>query len=108
MTHDDDLNEGDDILNPDDGDGHDRDMEVHDTPVKEELLGRGHRYKIKSIDLKILLQIQYMRHFVIRLKTSPHVISFLRIIGAISQQLPIRRFPSIILKLLKIHIFGEP
>ncbi|WZZ46862.1 hypothetical protein YC2023_043121 [Brassica napus] len=33
MTHDDDLNAGDDILNPNDGDGHDQDMEEHDTPI---------------------------------------------------------------------------
>ena len=48
ITHDDDLNAGDNMLNPDDGDGHDQDMEVHDTPVTEELLGRGHKHKIKS------------------------------------------------------------
>ena len=108
MTHDDDLNAGDDILNPNDGDGHDQDMEEHDTPVKEELLGRGHIHKIKPTRLGDLLQIRYMRHLVIRLNTSSHVIGFLRIIGAILQQLPIRRFPSIILKLFKIQIFEEP
>lgn len=70
MTHDDDLNAGDDILNPSDGDGHDQDMEVHDTPVKEELLGHGHIHKIKPTRIEDLLQIRYMRHLIIRLNTS--------------------------------------
>lgn len=52
ITHDDDLNAGDGILNPDDGDGYDQDMEVHYTPMTEELFRCGHRHKIKSTIIK--------------------------------------------------------